>query len=70
MKLAPVAPANNKQVNFIENSHVGKVAIRGVGGFLDRGESHIVTVSRSCRSGVVTGTVLFPVVILVQCFPV
>jgi hypothetical protein len=34
MKLAPVAPANNKQVNFIKNSHVGKVAIRGVGGFL------------------------------------
>jgi hypothetical protein len=28
MKLAPVALANNKQVNFIENSHVGKVAIR------------------------------------------
>ncbi len=34
MKLAPVAPAINKQVNFIENLHVGKVAIRGVGGFL------------------------------------
>jgi hypothetical protein len=28
MKLAPVALANNKQVNFIENSHVAKVAIR------------------------------------------
>jgi hypothetical protein len=32
MKLAPVAPANNKQVNFIENSLVGKAAHSG--GFL------------------------------------
>jgi len=32
VKLAPVAPANNKQVNFIKKSLVGKAAHSG--GFL------------------------------------
>ncbi len=46
------------------------MAIRGVGGFLTEEKATSSLFLGPARSGVVTGPVLFPVVIPVQCFPV